>query len=428
MGEQLARTGSINVLTASIIPLSVSVIAIVWFFVSQRFFITRSFSLKNLVGKYTTSSSSKKVAFKNTYIDLTTGILDFDLVWSLLANYLFSLFFLVFIFLVFTAFELWKFAGTIDNGVTLLSTYLLYLIPFIYIELAPSALMIATLATYIIKSRQNEIVSWTAAGQSVYRLLLPCFVLMVIIGAANFGLQEFVLAKANRMQDTLRSQIRSRNAVLNKNGKYWVSSGDSIYSFEKKGASDNETVSVSKLAIYQLDSESFKLTSIISADTAIWGDKKVQLLSSVKKSVWNNKTIITVSLGSQEIQENYNPFKQMITKPSHLNITETGDKIQNTDSEIERRTYNISLQKKYATPFLPFIIILFTAPFALSLSRKGTVITLGYAIAIWLLFMGTTTALEQFGSSGYLSPTIAVWSPLALFTVLGLFLMTRIRT
>jgi lipopolysaccharide export LptBFGC system permease protein LptF len=35
--------------------------------------------------------------------------------------------------------------------------------------------MIAILATYVIKSRRNEIVTWTAAGQSIYRLLFPCF-------------------------------------------------------------------------------------------------------------------------------------------------------------------------------------------------------------------------------------------------------------
>ena len=118
----------------------------------------------------------------------------------------------------------------------------------------------------------------------------------------------------------------------------------------------------------------------------------------------------------------------MIKKPSHLNINETERRIENTKSEIERRNYLTSLQEKYSTPFLPFVIIIFTAPFALSLSRKRTVVALSYAVAIWLLFMGITNIFKQVGLSGFISPYLAVWSPLFLFTVLGFYLMTRIKT
>src|SRR5213075_1011614 len=96
-------------------------------------------------------------------------------------------------------------------------------------------------------------------------------------------------------------------------------------------------------------------------------------------------------------------------KPSHLDIAGTKEQIGNSDSDLDRRNLSVGLQKKYATAFLPFIIALFTAPFALSLSRKGKVVTVGYAVGLWLLFTGASSVFEQFGLNGFLSPASAVW-------------------
>ena len=189
LGEQLARTNAIGVVTSGLIPFLAIAGVTAWLFISQRLFITRSFSILSFFKRDEVRDATPKLSPKNSYIDFTTGILDFDLVWNLLRNYLLTVGFLVSIYFIFTAFERWKFAGAIENGVYLLGSYLFFLTPFVYIEIAPSALMVATLATYIIKSRQNEIVTWTAAGQSVYRLMLPCFALMVLVGAMNFGIQ-----------------------------------------------------------------------------------------------------------------------------------------------------------------------------------------------------------------------------------------------
>ncbi len=428
LGEQLARTGSINVLTAGIIPLFTSIFAIIWLFVSQRLIITRNFSIKSFLGSNINEKTKDKIASKNSYIDFTTGILDFDLIWNLVKNYIFTLSFLTAIFVIFTAFELWKFAGTFENGVQLLLTYLLFLIPFIYIQLSPSALMIATLTTYIIKSRQNEIVTWTAAGLSVYRLILPCFVLMIFIGGINFGIQELILSQANRKQDSVRDQIRSRNILNNQKGNIWLANKNRIYTFEKIDESDNEKNIVKKLVIYEFGNENRELKSILKVNEAVWQNNKIKFLNKAEKTILKDGQVNTQFTTDREITEDYNPFEEKITKPSHLNIAETIIKIRTSESLIEKRTYSISLQKKYATLFLPLIIILFTTPFALSIGRKGNVITIGYAIAVWLLFMGVTNTFEQFGQSGYLTPTFAIWSPLILFTIIGIFLLTKVKT
>ncbi len=126
--------------------------------------------------------------------------------------------------------------------------------------------------------------------------------------------------------------------------------------------------------------------------------------------------------------ERSNPFAEARKKPSQMNTEETKTQITNSESDVERRSFAVALEKKYTTPFLPFIIALFTAPFALSLSRKGKVATIGYAVALWLLFMGVTSAFEQIGLNASLTPAMAVWSPLMLFSMFGIFLLSKVKT
>ncbi len=120
------------------------------------------------------------------------------------------------------------------------------------------------------------------------------------------------------------------------------------------------------------------------------------MADNTEKIVWaNNKADIT-QISGIELAENSNPFKNLNEKPSHLTIKETKEQISRSASESEQINYEVALEKKSTTPFLPFVIALFTAPFALSLSRKGKILTIGYAVAMWLLFMGVTNTFEQF--------------------------------
>ena len=427
LGEQLARTNKISVLAASLFPVVISLVIIVWFYLSNRYLSNKS-TLRFARNLKKFPVNLNKFSRRTSRISLTTGILDFDVVLNLLKYFLLTLSFLTAIYLIFTAFELWKFAGEINNGFFLLINYLIFLLPFIYIQLAPSALMIATLATFVIKSRQNEIVTWTAAGQSVYRLLLPCFVLMIAIGFLNWGIQEKVLPTTNKIQDDLRSQIRSRGIMANKEGKYWVANDRRIYSFELDADKSDKNQKINNLTVYEFSETEPKLQAIYKTQKAVWERDKIKFAGATEKIVLLDGKADTSQVSNFELAENSNPFNNLYAKPSHLNTNEMKEQIKDSESETEKRNYEVALEKKHATLFLPFIVTLFTAPFALSLSRKGKVITVGYAVGFWLLFMGITSTFEQFGLNGYISPTFAVWSPLMLFSLVGAFLLSKVRT
>lgn len=421
LGEQLARTGTIPVPVAALIPLAGSALAVLWFSLSRKLDFWTGLVERMLSAIAELRPSGERMQARNFFVDLTTGLRDFDLILNLTKNFLLTLGFLAAIFLIFTAFDLWKFAGTIDGGVLLLVNFLFYLLPFVYLQIAPSAAMIAILATYVIKSRQNEIVTWTSAGQSVYRLLLPSFLLAALLGGANWLIQERILPGANVRQDAVRTLIRNQGVPVNRSGKFWAGTDRRIYSFVG-------TEPLSDVTVYEFSDDRMRLRTVYRAKSALWEGGRVRLVGEVEKGDLSGESISSTMIDRLDVPEPTNPFSEPQLKPSHLDSAGLRRQLAAADSDIERRSLGVALQQKYATLFLPLAIALFTAPFSLSLSRKGKAWTVGNAVGLWLLFTGVSSFFTQFGLNGFLTPSLAVWSPPAIFALLGVYLLSRVRT
>lgn len=429
LGEQLSRTDYLSVFWGGFLPVIIGLLLVSWFFFSGRFGSSGIFETISQKLKKRFSYNRKQLSKSSFYIDWTTGILDLDIIINLFKYFALTFSFLTITYLIFTAFELWKFAGNFESGVALLLKYLFYLLPFIYLQLAPSAIMIAVLATYVIKSRNNEIVSWTASGQSIYRLLFPCLIFVISMGIFNWVLQETIAPRSNQIQDSLRNQIRSRGILADQKGKLWVADEKRIYSFNlANGKTTDKTREVKDLSVFEFSDDNLRLKTVYKIPVASWQSDKIVFETQAEKFVISEKKIESELVQKGELKEDSNPFYLLPEKPSHLSVVDTKNKIDKSESEIEKRTYAVALQNKYTTLFLPFVITLFTAPFALSLSRKSKVVTVGYAVGLWLLFMGITQAFQQFGLNGFIDPGIAVWAPLILFSIFGVYLISKIKT
>lgn len=427
LGEQLVRTGTIVMWVGGILPVVMAAAAIFWFSYGWKLPMQSRLGelLKEVPERF--SFAFSREGGHSFFRDITTGLRDFDILENLIRYFILTLAFLTTIFVIFTAFELWRFAGNMDGGISILLRYLFYLLPFVYLQLAPSAAMIATLATFVIKSRQNEIVTWTAAGQSVYRLLVPCFAFMLFLGVFTFSVQELLAPRANLLQDQYRQLLRGRGE-REQMGRYWVAEANRIYSFiHNPDASDNDK-SVVGLWVYEFADNGEELQTLYRADSGRWDRGRIIFTGSVKKSFLSNGRVENSVVSDGEVAAATDPFKEIRKKPSQLSISETRSRIETSESEIEQASFEVALERKWSTLVLPFVIALFTAPFALSLNRKGKAATVGYAVGLLLVFMAVTSVFEQFGLNGSLPASIAVWAPLALFAMIGVYLLSKVKT
>lgn len=533
--EQLARTGRIPAVLTGIIPTLSALSVSVWFWLTSRFTPISSdlFDSANIFKRR--ESSGGKAQTRNRIVAFTTGIRDLDLVIQLSRFFALSVVFVSALFLVFTAFELWKFAGNSADGVSLLAKYLFFLLPYIFLQVAPTGVLIAVVATLVTKSRQHEFVTWAAAGQSAYRALVPCLLFALAVGIVSFAVQEGIAPTTNRAQDSLRAQIRSGGSSTAGKGRAWSAGNGRIYSFKVGDgvqgppsrtighASDNETPSARRLArgigisqkstsasdnktavasdvlkgseslrpevserdlnaidrargfdrsvlafagfgmqqaimassieiaqnnpasasdnetassscslcptdllVYEFDITGLSLQTVYRSEFARFEKGKVRLAGKAERfTIANGETANGTTF---EFDELIDPFEEAIGKPSHLSMSELRGQIQATDAESEKNMLGVSLQKRFASLLLPFVIALFAAPLTLSLSGKGNIAHIAAAVAGWLVLIGSISVFSQLGESGQLDPITAVWAPLVIIALVGGYLVSRMKT
>lgn len=458
-GEQLARAGALPVAVSSLLPVAASIGAMLWLAYSPRFRFAEvaSNALGSLLEKI--KGRSGGVSFKNRLLDVTSGLRDFDIFASVSWYFLLATAFLLTVFLIFTAFDTWRFAATVENGGWLLTKYLTFLVPFAYLQIAPAAAMIAVLAAFAIRSRNNELVTWAAAGQSMFRLLMPCLVLAVLLGIADFGIQEILAPRANQVQDNVRAELRSGGKPIPPK-RFWTAEGNYIFSYslpevgQAPSASDNERAnstqtlgqystsdnvkgehqskrssarSATDIVLLEFRANMSDLQTVYRARTGDFDGSKVVLVDAVAVSRGANG-LKEEPKREVDVATKFDPFRNLGGKPNHLSVLELAESAKAATAESEHFSYSVGVQKRLAAILIPFVVVLFSAPWGISLRRAPMVMSLSLAVGIWLLFIGLTNVFEQYGIVGSLPAVVAIWAPLFAFGTLGIYLISRIRT
>jgi lipopolysaccharide export system permease protein len=83
---------------------------------------------------------------------------------------------------------------------------------------------------------------------------------------------------------------------------------------------------------------------------------------------------------------------------------------------------------KLAVPVTCLVIALFGAPLATSNQRGGAAYGIGLALGTTVTFLILIQLTKAVGGKGVLSPEMAAWVPNAVFGVVGLIMLLRVRT
>lgn len=358
------------------------------------------------------------------------SLLDVSLLRSLTVSFFVGFVALVSIFFIFTLFELWRFIGTNRIGLGVVARYLLFLLPLVTIEVLPATMLIAVLVTYALLARRREAIAWWAAGQSVYRLMIPGLVFSLLAASAMWLVQEHLMPTANVRQDALRAQIRGGEprAVTNA-GAQWLASTESsrLYSYEF----DEQNRALQEPVIYDFDPQGVHLVSITKAEAAQWiANDRIELKNSETLSM-RDMEVDRHTFAKAEISPVEPPqvFRPTIDKPSQLSAQGLRTYLQSA----KRRGMDVSvlalaLQRKYATPFGAIVMAFIGIPLAVSFGRKGAIIALCLAVGVSVAYLGMGGGFQQLGNYGLLPPAVAAWSPAVIFAAAGTYFFSRLRT
>ncbi|HET7441901.1 MAG TPA: LptF/LptG family permease [Terriglobales bacterium] len=335
--------------------------------------------------------------------------------------------------LVFTLFEL--LGDILRNQISpwTVGEYLLNVSPFFLYNITHLGMLLAVLITFGVMQRSNEITAIKATGISIYRIIVPITIAAAILAGSLFFFDQFYLPRTNKRQDALRNRIKGKppQTYLQPDRKWIFGQHSEIYYYQFFDADRNQ---FGRVSIFQFDPKTFAITRRIYAQQAHWADG---LQRWVYEQGWERE------LRGEAIQ-NYRQFdvatfpqlgelptyfKKEVKQSSEMNYEELRRYIHDLQqSGFDVVRLKVQLQEKFAFPLMTLIMAILAIPFSLSAGRRGALTGVAVAIGIALVYTVTLRLFEAMGNLNQLPPTVAAWSPVAIFGMVGGYLILKVPT
>jgi LPS export ABC transporter permease LptG len=307
------------------------------------------------------------------------------------------------------------------------------LTPSLVYQILPISVLVAILGAFGILSKQNEITAFKACGVSLHRLALPVVLASLLFSGGLFAFDFYYVPGANRKQDALRDEIKGRatQTYLNPDRKWIWGEGSRIFYYKYFDPSDK---TMAGAYVFELEPSTFRMTRQIYGERAHW---EASLKSWVFENGWSSdfrgvertsyRTFPVATFG--EVTESPDYFLKEAVQDKQMNFLQLGHYIRDLQqSGFDTLKLQVQLYRKFSIPLFALIMSLIAVPFSFLVGRRGAMTWIGVSIGIALSYWGIGILFEKLGDVNLLPPAMAAWSPNALFSLTGLYLLMRMKT
>lgn len=380
-------------------------------------------SSKVAIGREKSAGGLKLAAFQ---------ILDSYVLSSFLFYFAVTLFCLVAMVQVYTFFDL--LSDIVKNHTPMpdVVKYHVYLTPSLVYRTLPIAVLVSILATFGVMTKNNEVTAFKACGISVRRLGVPVLLISGALSAALFAFDYSFIPETYQVQDLILNEIKGRptQTYLHPERK-WIKHDNRIFYFKYFDPSEKLMV---EPYVFELDPKSFHVTRELSAGRARWQQ-------NINAWVWEQGVVRDICGADEckyqtftatafpEITETPDDFLKSARQDQQMNYLELDHYIRDLQSSgFDTVKLRVQYYKKFAVPVFALIMALISVPFGFLVGNRGAMTGVGVGMGVAMTYMATGLLFDQFGNVNLLTPVVAAWSPDALFSVAGLYLMVRMRS
>jgi LPS export ABC transporter permease LptF/LPS export ABC transporter permease LptG len=326
------------------------------------------------------------------------------------------------------------FKGTASGSMILL--YFWFETPQFAYYVIPLAVLMGALVTVGALTKNTELVVMKACGVSLYRAAAPLLVLAAIGGAMLFGLEERVLAYANRRANVINDIIRERTPraydLLN---RQWIAAknGD-LYHYVYFDSARNQ---LNGLSVYQFDQDPALLAKRTYVAQATFQGSEDATVPGVWKGHQGWEWQVS---GGRELTFNSFAEQPLTLEPPGYFASERPDAEQMSFTQLRAHVaelqasgfnvvpYVVDLHRKLAFPFITIIMALIAVPFAVTTGKRGALYGIGAGLVLAIVYWTTISVFGAIGSGGLMAPALAAWAPNAIFGCVALYLLLTVRT
>jgi len=312
-------------------------------------------------------------------------------------------------------------------------TYFFLKVPAISFQIAPLAILMATLLTFGVLSRGHEITAMRSCGISLLRITFPfiTFASGVALTLLFFSSTVIPLA-ASKSEEIRTTRIEKKlPAAAMKLTQPWTRVGaDSLMQVTSVSVGGELLGGV---RLFQFDPD-FQLVEVTEAEEARYHDSTWTLHQGQHRHFASDGTVSTTVFDRQPLTLTLIPddFTTWLAGDSELmtfhDIRAYSRRRYQQGSQATRLTTDY--HSRIAFPFVTLIMVL--VGIALSLRRSGTrggsmAMGIGQALAVGFCYWAAHSIAIALGRGGALTPILAAWMANIVFMSFGLYLMFKVR-
>jgi lipopolysaccharide export system permease protein len=306
-------------------------------------------------------------------------------------------------------------------------------IPAISFQIAPLAILMATLLTLGLLSRSNEITAMRSCGISLPWISSPFIVFATGIALILLSFSSTIIPLASEQAEAIRLiQIEKKSAPLTvKASQPWARIGaDALMQVDEVDLS-GETIRGVRL--FHFD-RGFRLDRMTEAGQARYSPHGWVLVDGNQRRFRPDGTVDLITFTEQPIDIPLIPadFGGSLSGDTE---TMTFREIRNYIGRFREEGFSFTrlLTDYYGRLAFPFVtVIMVMVGIALSLRRSGVrggsmAMGIGQAFIVGFCYWTTHSIAIALGRGGVLAPMLAGWMANLLFASFGLYLLLKVR-
>lgn len=308
---------------------------------------------------------------------------------------------------------------------TLVNYYSAYAFEILY-QMVPVATMVGVVFTLSTLNKSRELTALFSLGMSLWRILTPIMVWVIIFVGLSFYIGDQVLPSTKRKANYIKYVVLQNKPGLYstvKKDKIWYRSDNIIFNIKLLNAEAHKAFG---LTLYYF-SPDWRLQQVIAAKEANIKQGSWDLVSgTVTLFIEDLSTPLVKNFESKTVgmTEELSDLQTTSSASDFLSFRELGSYIdKNQEAGLEMTNFLVDYHNKLSFPFTILVMALLGVPFVITHQRSGGAAkNVGLILVMTFIFWTAYSSGMSLGKHGYLPPILAAWGPNILILILTLFL------
>lgn len=312
----------------------------------------------------------------------------------------------------------------LNSDITLVGAlgYILLKVPFMFVQLTPASILLATITVFGLMNRNNELLAIRSSGVSIYFLVKPAILVSVMLAVLMFFLGETLIPISMSRVNYLKYQvIQKKHNISSARKDIWIKSENRMIHINFY---DPVHQAVAGVTITSLNKD-FSLESRIDAQKGVFKQGKWVFENIIEQIHAKNSMEYDVKLSDKKIiplAVQPEDLGEVLKKSDEMSFSELKKYVGKVEAEgYDATTYKVDLNGKIAFPFICIIMALTGAATGMRSFVKENIpvaIAIGVVIAFmyWIMY-GFCLSL---GYGTILPPVVSAWSANVFFLCFGI--------